>query len=224
MFDHKNGLKACCLFSFWLFDIVLLSGTRNVLCRRVQAISKKKKGFTRASERLDNCPTRLCTTTVRNRLHYSVGIIRSKAMFANDAQKHFCTASAGNVDVLWVAKYRKMTLNKEKKRLLRALTRAASPCNEAHAHRRLLWHLSNNLLRSEKPSLLQASRVCLKICFNAPLKHSQNEFISSFFGQSHNNTTIFRVMEARKHLSPFYWNIYSVIDFCYSLFICPNMK
>lgn len=88
-----------CLFSFQLFDIVLISGTRNVLCRRVQAISKKK-GFTRASERLDNCPTRLCTTTVRNRLHYSVGIIRSKAMFANDAQKHFCTASAGNVDVL----------------------------------------------------------------------------------------------------------------------------
>lgn len=43
-----------CLFSFQLFDIVLISGTRNVLCRRVQAISKKK-GFTRASERLDNC-------------------------------------------------------------------------------------------------------------------------------------------------------------------------
>lgn len=32
-----------CLFSFQLFDIVLISGTRNVLCRRVQAISKKKR-------------------------------------------------------------------------------------------------------------------------------------------------------------------------------------
>lgn len=43
-----------CLFSFQLFDIVLISGTRNVLCRRVQAISKKKdlpellKGLTTA--------------------------------------------------------------------------------------------------------------------------------------------------------------------------------
>lgn len=226
MFDHKNSLKACCVFS--LFNCLTSSSflEHETFCADASKPFLKKKGFTRASERLDNCPTRLCTTTVRNRLHYSVGIIRSKAMFANDAQKHFCTASAGNVDVLWVAKYRKMTLNKEKKkkRLLRALTRAASPCNETHADRRLLWHLSNNLLHSEKPSLLQASRVCLKIWFNAPLKHSQTEFISSFFGQSHNNTTIFRVMEARKHLSPFYWNIYSVIDFCYSLFICPNMK
>lgn len=43
-----------CLFSFQLFDIVLISGTRNVLCRRVQAIFKKKdlpellKGLTTA--------------------------------------------------------------------------------------------------------------------------------------------------------------------------------
>lgn len=80
-----------CLFSFQLFDIVLISGTRNVLCRRVQAISKKK----------------------------------------------------------------------DLPELLKGLT-------------------------------------------TAPLKHSQTEFISSFFGQSHNNTTIFQVMEARKHLSPFY--------------------
>lgn len=117
MFDHKNGLKARCVFS--LFDCLTSSSflEHETFCADVSK-SFLKKGFTRASERLDNCPTRLCTTTVRNRPHYSVGIIRSKAMFANDAQKHFCTASAGNVDVLCVAKYRKMTLNKGKKEVM----------------------------------------------------------------------------------------------------------
>lgn len=130
MFDHKNGLKACCVFS--PFDCLTSSSflEHETFCADM---SKPflKKGFTRASERLDNCPTRLCTTTVRNRLHYSVGIIRSKAMFVNDAQKHFCTASAGNVEVLWVAKYRKMTL-KKKKGLLCVLTKALPFAEQLH--------------------------------------------------------------------------------------------
>lgn len=203
------------LFSFRLFDIVLISGTRNVLCRRVQAISKKKdlpellKGLITAPRGCaqpqweTDCIIVLGSSEAKLCLQMML-----KSIFVRPLLETWMYFEFPNTE----------------KWLLRALTRAASPCNETHADRRLLWHLSNNLLHSEKPSLLQASRVCLKIWFNAPLKHSQTEFISSFFGQSHNNTTIFRVMEARKHLSPFYWNIYSVIDFCYSLFICPNMK
>lgn len=45
-----------CLFSFQLFDIVLISGTRNVLCRRVQAISKKKKDLPELLKGLTTAP------------------------------------------------------------------------------------------------------------------------------------------------------------------------